>query len=101
MIEGIRDLVTNDRDYSDTVSLIRGSNVTKLRMGKQNGTDYQCGWVVSGAIAVDTTLYPSTHGGNADGGVTDVNTSTVAIGKSLSAVSATADILTFIFNLAL
>ena len=68
-ISGIRDLVTTDRDYGDTVSLIRGSNVTVIRMAAQNGTDYQCGW--SGTIVHGTTLYPMHHAAACDGGITD------------------------------
>lgn len=102
-IEGVRDLVTTDRNYSQTVSLIRGGNDVVVRMGKQNGTDYQCGWAINTAINVGTSLYTSSHGGAAaaDGGVYDLSTTQTLIGKSLAVVSGTTDILTMIFNPAL
>lgn len=102
-ISGIRDLVTTDRNYSDTVSLIRGSNDTVVRMGQQNSTDKQCGWDVRSAINVNTPLYTAstTDEVHANGGVYDLSTTQTLVGKSLSQVSVAADILTMIFNPAL
>jgi hypothetical protein len=100
-IEGIRDLVTTDRDYSDVVTLVRGSNVTKIRLGRQDATDTQAGWEVGAALTHGALVYPSLNGAGAcDGGVSQDSSGVTVVGRSLSSPSAATDILTMIFHIA-
>lgn len=99
-IEGLRDLVTLDRNYGDTVPLIRGSSVTKIRLGRQDASDAQAGWEIGSSITHGAPLYPSLSGGGAcDGGVSQDNSGVTVVGRALSSPTAATDILTMIFNI--
>lgn len=103
-IEGMRDLVTMDRDYGDTVPLIRGNNVTKIRLGRQDATDAQAGWEVGATLTHGALVYPSMStgvgAGDCDGGVSQHSNGVTVVGRSLSSPTAATDILTMIFHIA-
>lgn len=92
-ISGIRDLVTTDRNFGDTVLVIKGGPGTTIRLGQQNATDKGAGWVVGSAITAGVDIYLT-----ADGGVTDTALNAHQAGNAHTAVSAAADVLEFTFN---
>jgi hypothetical protein len=91
-IEGIRDLVTNDRDFGQVVAIIKGGPGNIIRIGAQDATDTQAGYVVD--ITNGDDLYLS-----ADGGITNVPTGAHYVGIAhTSADFSDGDILEMTFN---
>lgn len=91
-VEGYRDLVTLDRDYSAVVPIIMGSRVTTLVLGAQNAVDTQAGYLQNITNADDLFL-------SADGGIDRVHTSAHRIGLALNAATFASDTkLSFIFD---